>query len=104
MLSLPSAGENRSFFIMPEIYNGVNESAFCFLRFCTGYLLLLLMGVIIGVQKVEKMPYSIWYQNAKNRELPLPVFYLARCVLQVPVEPFANIVRCYTCRDRYDKG
>ena len=30
ILSLLSAGENRSFFIMPEIYNGVNESVFWF--------------------------------------------------------------------------
>ena len=55
ILSLLSAGENRSLFIMPEIYNGVNVLAFCFLRFCTRCLLLLLMGVIIGVQKVEML-------------------------------------------------
>ena len=74
ILSLLSAGENRSLFIMHEIDSGVNVLVFCFLCFCAGCLLLLLRGVIIGVQKVEKMPYSIWYQNAKNRELPLPVF------------------------------
>ena len=28
ILSLPSAGENRSLFIMPEIDNSVNELAF----------------------------------------------------------------------------
>ena len=30
ILSLLSAGENRSLFIMPEIYDGVNVSGFCF--------------------------------------------------------------------------
>ena len=55
ILSLPSAGENRSFFIMHEIDSGVNESAFCFLCFCTRCLLLLLRGVIIGVQKVMRL-------------------------------------------------
>ena len=30
MLSLLSAGENRSFFIMPEFYSGVNDYGFSF--------------------------------------------------------------------------
>ena len=43
ILSLLSAGENRSFFIMPEIYNGVNNYGYAFvcgiMRFSFYYLI-----------------------------------------------------------------
>ena len=31
-------------------------------------------------------------------------FNWADCDLQISVQPLANIVRHYTCRNRYDKG
>ena len=86
-------------------YAAADESKpFVFIRIKFSYLLLQLTRAIIKAQKVGMCNQFACYTKRKTGSASSRFFIRLTVILQVSVEPFADIVRYYSCHNRYNKG